>query len=110
MTSPEERTKNAGGIVRRRKRLVGWTSIPFFFLAAVAILSRIISGRFLGIPFSIAGPLAYGTFLATFVVHVLIWRCPACEGTLGLVGSSTFCPKCGARFSGGTPEDAPPGE
>jgi len=97
--SPEERTRNVGEIVRRRKKLVNLSSIPFFVLAAVAILSRLTAGRFLGIPFSIAGPLAFGTLLATFVVHVIIWRCPACGGYLGLVGSSKFCPKCGTRFA-----------
>ncbi|MDH4197614.1 MAG: hypothetical protein OEW05_09425 [Candidatus Aminicenantes bacterium] len=99
MISPEERLKNVGEIVRRRKRLVNLSSIPFFVLAAVAILSRMTAGRFLGIPFSIAGPVAYGAFLVTFVIHVIIWRCPACAGSLGLLGSSTFCPKCGTRLA-----------
>jgi len=89
-----------GAVYRRRKRLINLTSIPFFVLAAVALLSRITSGRFLGIPFSVAGPLAYITFLVSFVLHIIIWRCPACEGYLGLVGSSRFCPKCGARLGG----------
>jgi hypothetical protein len=94
-------TKNLGELVRKRKKLVGLTSIPFFVLAAVAVLSRMTAGRFLGIPFSIAGPVAYITFLATLVVHILIWRCPVCRGYLGLVGSSKFCPKCGTQLTGG---------
>jgi uncharacterized membrane protein (DUF485 family) len=97
--SPEERTRNVGEIVRRRKRLVVLSSIPFFVLAAVAILSRLTAGRFLGIPFSVAGPAAFATFLVTFAAHVIIWRCPACGGYLGFLGSSTFCPKCGTRFA-----------
>src|SRR5512135_810094 len=94
-------TKNLEELVRKRKRLVSLTSIPFFVLAAVAVLSRMTSGRFLGIPFSIAGPVAYITFLATLVAHILIWRCPVCQSYLGLAGSSKFCPKCGARLNGG---------
>jgi hypothetical protein len=108
--TPEERTKDVGEMFRRRKRQVVLSSIPFFVLAAVALLSRLTAGRFLGIPFSIAGPVAFVTFLVTFVAHVMIWRCPACEGYLGLGGSSTFCPKCGTRFAGRTPEEAAPGE
>jgi hypothetical protein len=92
-----------GRIYRRRKRLVLFTSIPFFALAAVALLARITSGRFLGIPFSTAGPVAYVTFLATLVGHVLIRRCPVCERYLGVVGASTFCPKCGTRLVGPAP-------
>lgn len=98
-----------GAVYRRRKRLVNLTSIPFFILAAVALLSRATSGRFLGIPFSISGPVAYIMFLVTLVAHIIIWRCPACEGYLGLVGSSKFCPKCGARIAGGRGADTTAG-
>lgn len=73
--------------------------------AAVALLSRVTSGRFLGIPFSIAGPLAFVVFLATFVAHVLIRRCPACKRYLGIVGSSKFCSKYGSRLDGGAREE-----
>ena len=109
MDTSFEPRRDFGVVFRRRKRLVNLSSIPFFVLAAVAVLSRMTSGRFLGIPFSIAGPLAYITFLATFVVHIIIWRCPACERYLGLVGSSKFCPKCGVRISGGPGEEAKTG-
>lgn len=95
-----------GAAYRKRKRLVELSSIPFFVLAAVAVLSRMTSGRFLGIPFATAGPLAYVTFLATFIFHILIWRCPACNGFLGLAGSPKFCPKCGTRMGGGPGKDA----
>ena len=94
---------------RKRRRLVGLSSIPFFVLAAVAVLSRMTSGRFLGIPFATAGPLAYVTFLATFIFHILIWRCPACQGFLGLAGPPNFCPKCGTRIGGGPEEEAKAG-
>jgi hypothetical protein len=86
-------------IVRRRRRRVVLSSIPFFVLAAVALLSRITSGRFLVIPFSVAGPVFYVAFLATLVFHILVWRCPACGAYLGLVASTRFCPKCGIRFN-----------
>jgi len=101
-------TKDLGTAFLRRKRLVELTSIPFFVLAAVAVLSRIM-GRFLGIPFSIAGPIAYVAFLVTFVVHLVIWRCPSCERYLGLAGSSQFCPKCGIRLGGGTGDEVKTG-
>jgi predicted RNA-binding Zn-ribbon protein involved in translation (DUF1610 family) len=109
MTIPEERTGELGKIVRRRKRLVLMTSMPFFAIAAVALLARITSGRFPGVPFSIAGPLAYVTFLATFVAHVLIWRCPACDRYLGIDYASRFCPKCGVSLDGGARDEASSG-
>ncbi len=98
MDDPNLPTKDIQETFRRRKRLVNLTSIPFFVLAAVALLSRLTSGRFLWIPFSIAGPIAYGTFLVTFAVHLLIWRCPVCKGYLGIVGPSRFCQRCGTRL------------
>jgi uncharacterized membrane protein (DUF485 family) len=98
MANQEEQNRNLAEVVRKRKRFVTLSSIPFFVLAAVALLSRITAGRFLGIPFSVAGPLAYMTFLATLVLHIAVWRCPACNGHLGVVGRVRFCPKCGTRF------------
>jgi len=82
----------------RRKRMVNLTSIPFLVLAAIALLARLTHGRFLAIPFSIAGPVAYAAFIVTLAVHVIIWRCPSCGGYLGLVAPSKFCPKCGIRL------------
>ena len=99
MNHSEGRTKKIGEIIRKRRRLVALSSIPFFVLAAVALLSRITSGRFLGIPFSVAGPVFYVVFLATLVFHILVWRCPACGAYLGLVTPTRFCPKCGIRFN-----------
>jgi hypothetical protein len=110
MDTPEKPKRDLGTVFRRRKRLVYLSSIPFFVLAAVAVLARLTSGRFLGIPFSIAGPVAYATFFVTLVVHIIIWRCPACEGYLGLVAPSRFCPKCGTRLGGGHGEEAKTGD
>ena len=42
--------------------------------------------------------------------EIIRWRCPASEGYLGLLESSKFCPKCGARLTGETPEEAQTGE
>ena len=109
MKNPSKRAGELGRIVRRRKRLVTLSSVPFFALAGVALLARTTSGRFLGVPFSIAGPLAYVTFLAAFIARVLIWRCPACDRYLGIVGASRFCPKCGAGLDGGTRDESPSG-
>jgi hypothetical protein len=104
MSSSEDKNRNLAEIIRRRRRQITLTSIPFFVVAAVALLARITAGRFLGIPFSVAGPIFYIVFLATLVFHIVIWRCPACNAYLGLVGSSRFCPKCGVRFDG-KPDD-----
>jgi hypothetical protein len=99
MNQTEGQIQKIGEIIRKRRRLVAVSSIPFSAFAAVALLSRITSGRFLGIPFSIAGPVFCAVFLATLVLHILVWRCPACRAYLGLVAASRFCPKCGIRFN-----------
>lgn len=102
MNSFKGKKQNLAEIIRRRRRLIALTSIPFFVFATVALLARITAGRFLGIPFSVAGPIFYIVFLATLVFHIVLWRCPACNAYLGLVASSRFCPKCGVRFDGKT--------
>jgi hypothetical protein len=104
VNTPETPNRDFEMVFRRRKRMVNLTSIPFFILAAIALLARLTHGRFLAIPFSIAGPVAYAAFIVTFAVHAIIWRCPSCGGYLGLVASSKFCPKCGTRL------DRRPGE
>jgi len=104
MNPPESQSHKYGEVVRRRRRLVTLSSIPFFVLAAVALLARVTAGRFLGIPFSVAGPIFYLVFLATLVFHIAVWRCPSCNAYLGLVASSRFCSKCGIRFDPKTNE------
>jgi len=98
MNHPEGRIQEYQKIILKRRRLVVLSSIPFFISAALALVSRITSGRFLGIPFSVAGPISYVVFLATLVFHILVWRCPACRAYLGFVAANRFCPKCGVRF------------
>ena len=98
MSQPEGQLQKYREIVRKRRRLAALSSIPFFIVAAVALLSRVTSGRFLGIPFSVAGPIFYGVLLATFVLHIFVWRCPACGVYLGVIGPNRYCPKCGIRF------------
>jgi hypothetical protein len=98
MSSPASHSQDFAAIVRARRRLITLTSVPFFVVAAVAILARIAGGRFLGIPFSVAGPISYIVFLATLAFHIAVWRCPACKAYLGLVVLARFCPKCGVRF------------
>lgn len=106
MDAPVRPAGDLGPAFRRRRRLLGLSSVPFFVLAAVAVLSRMTSGRFLGIRFATAGPLAYVTFLATLIFHIFIWRCPACHGFLGLAGPIKFCPRCGSRIGGEPGEEA----
>lgn len=98
MNPPKSQSQEYPEIIRKRRRLITLSSIPFFVLAAVAFPARVTAGRFLGIPFSIASPVFYAVFLATLVFHVAVWRCPACGAYLGLVASSRFCPKCGVGF------------
>ncbi len=98
MSQPEGQLQKYRDIVRKRRRLAALSSIPFFVVAAVALLSKVTSGRFLGISFSVAGPIFYGVLLATLVLHILVWRCPACRAYLGFVAANRFCPKCGVRF------------
>jgi uncharacterized membrane protein len=108
--TPEMPKRDFEMVFRRRKRMVNLTFIPFFVLAAIALLARLTHGRFLAIPFSIAGPVAYAAFIVTLAVHVIIWRCPSCGGHLGLVARSKFCPKCGTRLAGRHDEEPRTGD
>jgi hypothetical protein len=78
---------------RKRRRLL--STIPFFFFAAIALIARFSTSGFFGIPFSIAGPVAYATLLAVVVFRIVDWRCPACNKILSLDANPKFCQKCG---------------
>jgi hypothetical protein len=81
---------------RRRRRLL--STIPFFFFAAIALIARFSTGGFFGIPFSMAGPVAYATLLAVIVFRIVDWRCPACNKILSLDSNPKFCQKCGFKL------------
>jgi hypothetical protein len=83
-------------INRKRRRLL--STVPFFFFTAVALVARLSPGGFLGIPFSIAGPVAYASLLATIVYRIIDWRCPACNSFLSLDANPKFCQKCGFKL------------
>jgi hypothetical protein len=81
---------------KRRRRLV--STIPFFVMAAVALIARFNPGGFFGIPFRIAGPLAYAALLAVIVYRIVDWRCPSCNSFLSLDADPKFCQKCGFKL------------
>ena len=83
-------------INRKRRRLL--STVPFFLFAAIAIIARLNTGDFFGIPFSIAGPVAYAALLAVIVFRIVDWRCPACNRLLSLDVDPKFCQKCGFKL------------
>jgi rubrerythrin len=83
-------------INRKRRRLL--STVPFFFFAAIALIARLNTGGFFGIPFSIAGPVAYATLLAVVVFRIVDWRCPVCNKILSLDSNPKFCQKCGFKL------------
>jgi len=95
--SEQQKKEMRGRYLKMRRRLF-LSTIPFFLGAAIALISRITSGRFLGIPFSIAGPVWYVILLATLSFHIIVWRCPACRAFLGFAGKIRFCPRCGFPY------------
>lgn len=82
----------------KRKQRRNISSIPFFLFAAIALIARLNTGGFFGIPFSIAGPVAYATLLAVVVFRIVDWRCPACNSFLSLDANPSFCQKCGFKL------------
>ncbi len=95
----EEQKEHYRQEFRKRKQRRYISLVPFFTFAALAILSRLSSGGFLGIPFSVAGPLAYATLLVMVVFRIIDWRCPVCNSFLSLDASPKFCQKCGFKFN-----------
>jgi len=95
--SKEQEEKYRQEYTKRRQRR-NISTVPFFVFAFIAIVSRLSPGGFLGIPFSIAGPVAYATLLATVVYRIVDWRCPACNRILSLDANPKFCQKCGFKL------------
>lgn len=82
----------------RRRRRRNLSLIPFFVAAGLAWIARLSPNGVLGVPFSIVGPVAWIVVLAVILYRILEWRCPACNGFMGLVDSPRYCPQCGFFF------------
>jgi len=78
-------------------------------ISKLAILVGIISGAailllYTGIASNVvAVTLFAAVFVAAAVVHIKLWRCPACNGHLGKLylglKGLKFCPVCGIKLS-----------
>lgn len=82
----------------KRKRIRIWIMfIALFLLIGVTVLA-FPSWELFGMPKIVWAPFFYLILFALLIGIGVFWRCPACNGLLGDVFSSKYCPKCGYKF------------
>ncbi|MFC2083694.1 hypothetical protein ACFLS9_01420 [Bacteroidota bacterium] len=82
---------------RRRSVRVGIFIFALVLLIGVTLLA-FPSWELFGMPKLVWAPFFYIIMFGIIISIAIIWRCPACNGLLGDVFSTKFCPKCGFKF------------
>jgi hypothetical protein len=91
-----------------------WTQIRSFLLCIPLVAAGVVGTAAFDHPdneiMGLSGaPLIFtlvGVGAASFLAFIYFWRCPACHASLGFQRgfSQSFCHRCGALFTKGTPE------
>jgi len=82
---------------KRRSMRIGIFVLILFLLIGVTLLA-FPSWELFGMKKLTWAPFFYLLMFGLITSIALIWRCPACNGLLGDVFTSKFCPKCGFKF------------
>jgi len=85
-------------IFKKRKRIRIITALSAIFLMIAIVLLAFPSWELFGMPKRTWAPFFYLIMFAHLLGIGLTWRCPGCNGLLGDVFNTRFCPKCGLKF------------
>ena len=83
---------------RRRSVRIGIFILALSVMVAVTLLA-FPSWELFGLPKMAWAPFFYLLMFGLIVLIALVWRCPACNGLLGDVFHTKYCPKCGLKLS-----------
>jgi len=81
---------------RKKRRMI--TSFVILFLMVVVTVLTFPSFVLFGLSKYVWGPLFTLIVIGGLAYIIIDWRCPVCNGILGNVFSTNFCPKCGFSF------------
>ncbi len=93
----EERLKIKSKYLKRKRIRIWIMFITLFLLIGVTVLA-FPSWELFGMPKIVWAPFFYLILFALLIGVGVFWRCPSCNGLLGDVFSSKYCPKCGYKF------------
>jgi len=82
---------------KRRKIRILTAGAAIALMAGVVILSDS-NWNLFGMPKRVWAPYFYLALFIHLIGIAFTWRCPGCNGLLGDVFSTRFCPKCGMNF------------
>ena len=94
----EEQFRNYRTVFKRRKKIRIITAISALVLLIVVVLLSFPDGVLFGLPKRVWAPFIYLIMFGHIIGIALTWRCPGCNGILGDVFNTRFCPKCGLKF------------
>jgi hypothetical protein len=80
---------------RKKRRLT-----VFFIVIGLMIGALFTYPNFVlfGMPKTVWGPVFTLVILGLLLVIIIDWRCPVCNGLMGDVFQTKFCPRCGYKF------------
>jgi len=98
---PDENQKNRDLIRKKflkRRRIRIWISVIALSLMIMVTLIAFPSWELFGMPKLSWAPFFYLIMFGLLIGIGVFWRCPACNGLLGDVFNTRYCPKCGYDF------------
>ena len=82
----------------KRRQIRIWISVIAIFLMISVTLIAFPTWELFGMPKLIWAPFFYLIMFALIIGIGVFWRCPSCNGLLGDVFNTKYCPKCGHKF------------
>ncbi len=82
----------------KRRRIRIWIMVTALVLMILVPLLAFPSWELFGMPKLIWAPFFYLIMFALIIGIGVFWRCPSCNGLLGDVFNTKYCPKCGHKF------------
>ena len=92
----EQKNQFQEAFQKRKKRRITVFVIAMSLLIGVSLTYP--SFVLFGMPKHVWGPVFTLVILGLLFFIFLDWRCPVCNGLMGDVFQSKFCPKCGYQF------------
>lgn len=83
---------------KRRSRRITLFVFALVFLLVVGFFIMPFMD-YLNVPRLAWAPFVYLIAFGIIVAIAFVWRCPVCNGLLGDVFTSKYCPKCGFNFT-----------
>lgn len=93
-----EEMKHYREVFRKRRSIRISIAITAVTVLIAVTLLAFPSWELFGMPKMTWAPFFYLLMFGLLILIAVVWRCPACNGLLGEVFNTKYCPKCGMKF------------